>query len=163
MRKSLFARALQLMLNPSRMILIAELVIWVGLALLMRTFFSIPTCVRWLNLYPCSSESLKEISSVTRQQLTKTDRVGNLIERIVNRLGIDRPCVVNAFAARLYLAVRGIPCALVFGASKGNLGSMEAHAWLVTNQSIMTGYRSVSNFTAVSAFFSLVKPTLSTN
>jgi len=124
---------------------------WLLLAFALRSFFPLSRAVRLLGLQPLD-EKLQRDVTVTRNGTLSSDQVGRAIENMANRFRFKRSCVLTAYAARMYLRVRGEPCTLVLGVSNANKQSLAAHAWLIANHSIMTGYRGVERYTAVSAF-----------
>lgn len=72
-----------------------------------------------------------------RQQAVM-QRVCQDVVTVSQRLFPDRPCLVQALAARWLLARRGIASDLHIGVLKSN-GALEAHAWLERNGQVLVG------------------------
>ena len=66
-------------------------------------------------------------------------RVGVSIGRISARVPWRASCLVQALAARNWLARRGIESSLFVGVRKGATRDLEAHAWLVSGDDVITG------------------------
>ena len=61
-------------------------------------------------------------------------------------------CLVQALAARWMLRRRRIPSTIYFGLAKDEAGELEAHAWLRSGATVLTGGRGRRRFTVVSTF-----------
>jgi len=144
-------RVIRLLCNPRRVVLLAEVRFWLLLAYLLRSCLPLQKAVRFLGFQAVDNRQLCHIATAHYSKLP-SDKVGRSIENIAARLGLKRSCVLTAYAARMYLRVRGVPCILVLGVANASKKPLAAHAWLIANGSTMTGYRGVEKYTAVCAF-----------
>ncbi len=66
-------------------------------------------------------------------------RVAFAIPRVAARLPWRADCFIQAMAAQRWLQGKGIPSALMIGTRKDVSGGFQAHAWLTSNEQIITG------------------------
>lgn len=70
---------------------------------------------------------------------SQTRRVGLAIGRMSSRVPWRATCLVQALAAKKWLARHGIESSLFVGVRKDATQALEAHAWLVCNGEVVTG------------------------
>jgi hypothetical protein len=83
---------------------------------------------------PATAPNAAELSEDQRRLV---ERVGFAIVRVGPRVPWRADCLVQALAARRWLARAGIPSALHIGAR--NDGLFAAHAWLTVGERVVTG------------------------
>jgi hypothetical protein len=88
-------------------------------------------------------------------QLLPNPQLPNAVSIAILRAGNRSPwrtkCFEQAIAAKIMLQLRGIKSTVYFGINK-TTNEMLAHAWLMVNDSIITGGPHISQFTIVSWF-----------
>lgn len=67
------------------------------------------------------------------------DRVAFAIPRVAARLPWRSDCLVQALAARSWLARQGVATSLVMGVRKDRPDDLAAHAWLMAGDQVVTG------------------------
>lgn len=67
------------------------------------------------------------------------DRVAFAIPRMGARVPWHATCLVQAIAARHWLAREGIPSSIIFGARPHPGGAIDAHAWLEAEGRVVVG------------------------
>jgi hypothetical protein len=78
-------------------------------------------------------------------------RVGQTIQRAAARTPWASNCYSQALAARFQLGIAGIPHTVSFGLRRDEGDALEAHAWVVAGDVVVTG-GGVTNYTEVSSF-----------
>lgn len=66
-------------------------------------------------------------------------RIAYVIPRVAARVPWRADCLVQAMAAKKWLASRGIESLIHFGVPKEKPSAFEAHAWLTVGTTIVTG------------------------
>lgn len=91
----------------------------------------------WLKEMPDGAAvGLKGLSSAEEGLV---ERVAYAIPRVAARVPWRADCLVQAMAARRWLASRGIGSTIHFGVPKGKQPAFEAHAWLTVGERVVTG------------------------
>jgi len=67
------------------------------------------------------------------------ERVAFVIPRVAARLPWRADCLVQALAARRWLARHGVTTTLTLGVPRDKPADFEAHAWLTAGDRIVTG------------------------
>lgn len=78
-------------------------------------------------------------AAVYPQQAALVERVAFVIPRVAARLPWRADCLVQALAARRWLARHGVDSALTLGVLRDKPTEFEAHAWLSAGDVIVTG------------------------
>jgi len=68
------------------------------------------------------------------------ERVAYFVPRVARRMPFRSDCLVQAFAARRWLERAGIASELHIGSRKTAPDGLEAHAWLVCGDIVVTGW-----------------------
>ena len=76
---------------------------------------------------------------LNREQTEIVDRVAFVVPRVASRLPWRADCLVQAMAARSWLARRGIATMLTLGLPRDKQANFEAHAWLTAGDVVVTG------------------------
>lgn len=77
--------------------------------------------------------------------------LARLIPRVARRMPWRSDCLVQAMAARHWLASKGVSSRLHIGSRKGAEKGFEAHAWLTVGDLVVTGW-DIENFEQFAAF-----------
>ena len=80
-----------------------------------------------------------EPQSLTDLQLRLVDRVAFVLPRVGPRLPWRADCLVQAIAAQRWLGRNGISTNLYIGVQKATPAEFEAHAWLMSGDTVVTG------------------------
>ncbi len=78
-------------------------------------------------------------------------RVTYLIPRIARRMPWRSDCLIQALAAQRWLARSGIASSIRIGTRTSRAKGFEAHAWLVADEQIVTGW-DIEHFAEFAAF-----------
>lgn len=73
-------------------------------------------------------------------QARLVERVRHVIPRVGRRLPWRADCLVQALAARRWLAGHAVPSRIRLGSRKGAADRFEAHAWLTVGDRVVTGW-----------------------
>ena len=76
---------------------------------------------------------------LTERQEARVRRIGYLIPRMAARMPWRADCLVQATAARNWLRRSGIASQIRLGVRRSPAAEMEAHAWLLVGQRVVTG------------------------
>lgn len=76
---------------------------------------------------------------LSQRQQEVVERVAFTVPRVAVRMPFRADCLVQAMAARRWLASAGIPARLVLGVPRDKPATFEAHAWLSVGDRIVTG------------------------
>ncbi|PYS74611.1 MAG: lasso peptide biosynthesis B2 protein [Acidobacteria bacterium] len=79
-------------------------------------------------------------------------RVGWAVRRISCHTPWQSNCLTKAVAGRIMLRRRRIASTVYFGLTKTRDGALQAHAWLSTGNSSMTGGSNLNRYTVVAKF-----------
>ena len=82
----------------------------------------------------------------------RAQRVSLTLHRAAARTPWASNCYSQALAARFQLGVAGIPHTVSFGLRRNELDALEAHAWVVAGDVVVTGGGAIDDFTEVSTF-----------
>lgn len=80
------------------------------------------------------------------------EAIGKAIRRAAQISPLRAVCLQQAAAAAMMLRKRKLPAALYFGVAKDDGGSLEAHAWSVCGNYIITGRPMVSKYVPITAY-----------
>jgi Transglutaminase-like superfamily len=102
---------------------------------------------RLLGLKPYEKEALKKANFIVQSGQ------GRVIWSMINTLHRFFPwqdtCLVQAITAKLLLKRRNNDSVIVMGLKKGETGELKAHAWLLHQDGVVTGFDENQEFTAV--------------
>ncbi|MES2492328.1 MAG: lasso peptide biosynthesis B2 protein [Pseudomonadota bacterium] len=104
------------------------------------------TPVRNLPLGGCGPKQ-----QLTAAQQAVVSRVRYVVPRVGRRVPWRSDCLVQALAARRWLAKSGIDSAIRIGGRINSGGAFEAHAWLTAGDTIVTGW-DIDRFAEFAAF-----------
>lgn len=79
-------------------------------------------------------------------------RISWAIEAVAGRTPWESKCLVQAIAAKMLLRRKGLHNTLYLGVSKGEDGSLIAHAWVRAGDRYVTGGDVRMNYTVVATF-----------
>jgi hypothetical protein len=82
----------------------------------------------------------------------RAQRVSQTLQRAAARTPWASNCYSQALAARFQLGMAGIPHTVSFGLRRNELDALEAHAWVVAGDVVVTGGGVIGNYTEVSSF-----------
>lgn len=78
--------------------------------------------------------------------------IGGAITRVAPHLPFCALCLPQAMASTLMLRRRGLPVTVHFGVAKDVAGSLDAHAWSVSGDAVVTGAAGRERFTPIAVF-----------
>ena len=90
-------------------------------------------------------------ASLSAAQQTLLQRVTYVVPRVGRRLPWRSDCLVQALAARRWLASKGITGVIRLGSRIGADGKFEAHAWFTVGEAVVTGW-DIERFAEFAAF-----------
>lgn len=65
--------------------------------------------------------------------------IGYAYDNVASFLSSTQPCVLSAYAARIHLGIRKQSFTLCLGVNNKSDSAMKAHAWIIVDDTIMTG------------------------
>lgn len=80
-----------------------------------------------------------QLAALNRRQGELVERVAYAIPRVAARLPWRADCLVQALAARRWLARKGISTTVKLGVLRDKQVDFEAHAWLMSGDRVITG------------------------
>jgi hypothetical protein len=122
----------------------------VGLSLTARILvFLVPFnyTQRMLGLKPSENEGLKKANSVVKTEQGRT--IWSMINIVHRFLPWKDTCLVQAITAKLLLKRRKSESVIVLGLKKSETGELKAHAWLLHQDGVVTGFDENQEFTAI--------------
>lgn len=90
-------------------------------------------------------------ANLSAAQQALLQRVTYVVPRIGRRLPWRSDCLVQALAARRWLASKGIAGVIRLGSRIGADGKFEAHAWFTVGEAVVTGW-DIERFAEFAAF-----------
>ncbi len=93
-----------------------------------------------------------EIDKTSKANDLELNRIGWTIRRISDHTPWKSNCLAQAIAAQRMLSRRNRPSAIYFGLTKTDEGKMEAHAWLKSADTILTGGTKLDQYSVVAIF-----------
>jgi transglutaminase superfamily protein len=84
--------------------------------------------------------------------IAQARRISQILQRAAARTPWASNCYSQALAARFQLGVAGIPHTVSFGLRRNDLDALEAHAWVVAGDVVVTGGGVIGDYTEVSSF-----------
>ena len=85
-------------------------------------------------------------------QIRTAEEVGWAVTRAARHVPFRAVCLPQAMAARVMLKRRGVASVMHFGAAKGEVKPLDAHAWLDAAGVEVTGYPVARNFSEIACF-----------
>lgn|SRR3990167_3543250 len=117
---------------------------------LVLIFFPFATAMTRLGLQQTDLVTSK-VNAPSQNRAT-AEAVGRAIRRAAQISPLRAVCLQQAAAAAIMLRKRKMPVALYFGVAKDDGGSLEAHAWSVCGNYIITGRPMVSKYVPITAY-----------
>lgn len=135
----------------------------------LKTFFELPTKVKILFIEAMFISSFARLISfiplrfyrpllgkfMQKAQLNNTANL-NTVKQIKQAIKISakysllkRKCLVNAITAKIMLNMHNLKSTMYFGLQRGNT-QLNAHAWVISNNIVVTGEAEMNNYIAVS-------------
>ena len=118
----------------------------------VRTALSVSTFKRIAS----SLEYIGDAEDLSKTVVRDTAMTVLQIQKAINRASAYTPwhnsCLVEALTAHKMLKKRNIPGILYLGIAKQDRGEIEAHAWTISDDIIVTGGREVERFSVVSRY-----------
>jgi Transglutaminase-like superfamily len=102
---------------------------------------------RLLGLKPSESEVLKKAHSIPQSGQGKA--IWSMINTVHRYLPWRNTCLVQAITAKILLKRRKGESVIVMGLKKAETGELKAHAWLIYEGGVVTGFDENQEFTAV--------------
>jgi ribosomal protein L30/L7E len=122
----------------------------VCLSLIARTLvFLVPFnyTKRLLGLKPSENTALKKVNSIVQSGQERT--IWSMINTVHRFLPWRDTCLVQAITAKLLLKRRHSESVIALGLKKIETGELKAHAWLLHQDGVVTGFDENQEFTAV--------------
>jgi hypothetical protein len=122
----------------------------VGLSLMARILvFLVPFnyTKRLLGLKPYDNGSLQKINTLVQSGQGKT--IESIIKTVHRHFPWRNTCLVQAITAKILLKRRNSEGIIVMGLKKDETGELKAHAWLLHQDGVITGFDENQEFTAV--------------
>lgn len=93
------------------------------------------------DLLPSAGEWRKSDAAVSldARAAALAERVAFVVPRVASRVPWRADCLVQALAAERWLKASGVPSRLFVGVRKHGALAMEAHAWLIAGDRMVTG------------------------
>ncbi|NNE99471.1 MAG: lasso peptide biosynthesis B2 protein [Pyrinomonadaceae bacterium] len=108
---------------------------------------------RWIAKTLGEKENPKgEIDFSPKKPDLELNRIGWTIRRIGDLTPWNSNCLAQAITAQKMLARRGRASQMYFGLKHSDEGKMEAHAWLKSGDTILTGGSEFEPYTVVAVF-----------
>mgnify|MGYP000200430831 FL=1 len=93
-----------------------------------------------------------EIDNTSKSNDLELNRIGWTIRRISDHTPWKSNCLAQAITAQKMLASRNRSSKMFFGLKRGDEGKMEAHAWLKSGDTILTGGSGLEPYAVVAVF-----------
>jgi hypothetical protein len=137
-----------------RRALLLQAVAWLLLARLALVFVPFPALARKLGTFvaPTDRRALLAAAGASQDQAELAKEIGWAVTRAARHVPFAAVCLPQAMAARIMLARRGVHSVLHFGAAKGRLKPLDAHAWLDAAGVEVTGYPVAKDFAEIACF-----------
>jgi hypothetical protein len=147
-------------LNSARLVgwrrrgLIAEAALWLLVARLALVFVPFPRLARWLGAFvpPADPRVAAVAAPTTPHQAQLAKEISWAVTRGAAHVPFKAVCLPQAMAARVMLKRRGVASAMHFGAAKGQVKALDAHAWLDAAGVKVTGYPVGPQFAEIACF-----------
>lgn len=117
---------------------------------LVLKFFPFATALAWLGLRQIDYVSMA--ANARGQHRATAEAIGRAIGRAAQISPLRAVCLQQAAAAAVMLRKRNMPAALYLGVAKDGNGLLEAHAWSVCGNYIITGKHMVSKYVPITAY-----------
>lgn len=130
-------------------LLFTEAFIVLAIARAMLVFLPFKRIAPWLGIM--MAESQIEYDANKNEVL---NNIGTAIARGSKYTPWRTKCFEQAIAAKVMLRMRKLPGTLYFGVLKDAAGNINAHAWLKSNNKIVTGGPDISQYTVVNWYHS---------
>ena len=141
-------------IDNSRRALLPEAVTYLLVARLALIFVPFPQLARRLGSFvsptdpraaPAATEPDSEVARLAQE-------ISWAVTRAARYVPFKAVCLPQAMAARVMLKRRGVKSVMHFGAAKGALKPLDAHAWLDAAGVEVTGYPVAENFAEIACF-----------
>ena len=90
----------------------------------------------------------------SEDEVVRALHIGRAVRTAARYTPWQSRCLAQAMAARVLLAMNGLPYGLYLGVENSRDSGMTAHAWVCTGPAAVTGGRSFGRFTVVGTFVS---------
>jgi len=141
-------------IDNSRRALLPEALTYLLVARLALIFVPFPRLARRLGSFvpptdpraaPAATEPDSEVARLAQE-------ISWAVTRAARYVPFKAVCLPQAMAARVMLKRRGVKSVMHFGAAKGALKPLDAHAWLDAAGVEVTGYPVAENFAEIACF-----------
>ena len=139
-------------IGPRRRVLIAEAVVCLLVARLAVVMLPFPKLARRLGRFVPPDEARRLGAGATAREAQAAAEVGWAVTRAARYVPFKAVCLPQAMAAQGMLRRRGIASVMHFGASKGDVKPLDAHAWLDAAGVEVTGYPIAKGFAEIACF-----------
>ena len=122
---------------------------WLAIARLTIRVVPFARLQSWLGRPGLGGEPTPDLDA---SAIARARRISQTLRRAAARTPWESNCYAQALTARLQLGIAGIPHTVSFGLRRNDLDALEAHAWVVAGDVVVTGGGVVDDFTEVSSF-----------
>ncbi len=141
-------------IDNRRRALLVEAVAYLFAARLALIFIPFPRLARRLGDFvpPRDARATASQAAPTADQTQLAKDIGWAVTRSARYVPFKAVCLPQAMAARVMLKGRGIGSVMHFGAAKGTVKPLDAHAWLDAAGIEVTGYPVAERFAEIACF-----------
>lgn len=118
----------------------------------VRTALSLTTFKRLSSSLECVDEDNGVVESVDTDMYSTVIQIQKAVSRASAYTPWHSSCLIEALTAHKMLKKRNVPGMLYLGIAKQDRGEIEAHAWTISDNIIVTGGRGVEHFSVVSRY-----------
>lgn len=94
----------------------------------------------------------ERVIPLTPAQVWQAQQIGWAVRALARHFPWDSKCLAQAITGKWMLQRRGLTSTLYLGVDHGKKNWLEAHAWLVCGNEILTGERQHERFVVIAAF-----------
>ena len=141
-------------IDNSRRALLPEALTYLLVARLALIFVPFPQLARRLGSFvpPTDPRAAPAGTEPDSEAARLAQEISWAVTRAARYVPFKAVCLPQAMAARLMLKRRGVKSVMHFGAAKGALKPLDAHAWLDAAGVEVTGYPVAENFAEIACF-----------
>jgi len=82
----------------------------------------------------------------------KASQIGYFVDRVCPHTPWKSACLVQAIVGKIMLQRRKIQSTVFLGVAKNKQDELKAHAWLKSDNTYLTGYREMNDYTTIAHF-----------
>jgi len=108
--------------------------------------------VPFRKIAPILGKEQEDISVNEDNYTAEIKRISKAVKTVSRNTPWESKCLVQALTAKYMLKKRGIKSTVYFGVAKDEEKDIKAHAWIKSNDIILTGKTGMDNYNVISIF-----------